>query len=116
MRERLKTENSYMKHADYINWYFDHTKKTVDEFDREKIDQLIDALFHAWRRDLWVYTMGNGGSASTANHFTCDLAKTINDKTNARALKAMCLGDHFPIVTATINERGWGTWDGQLLR
>ena len=104
-----------MKHHDYINKYFEDTKEILTGFDREKIDQVIEALFHAWRRDLWVYTMGNGGSASTANHFACDLGKTINDKMNARAIKAMCLGDNFPIVTATINDRGWDTLYDQLL-
>jgi histidinol-phosphate phosphatase family protein len=110
----LRSDNG-MKHSDYINKYFADTKDTIAGFDHEKIDQAIEALFHAWRRDLWVYTMGNGGSASTANHFSCDLGKTINDKMNARAIKSMCLGDNFPIVTATINDRGWDTLYDQLL-
>ena len=104
-----------MKHDDYINWYFDHTVKTVAAFDRDKIDEVIEALFHAWRRDLWIYTMGNGGSASTASHFAADLAKTINDTKNARALKAMCLGDNTPMITAMINDRGWDALYEQML-
>lgn len=104
-----------MKHKTYIDEYFAHTIKTIGQFDRAAIDAAIEALFHAWRRDLWVYTMGNGGSASTANHFACDLGKTINDKMNSRAIKAMCLGDNYPIVTATINDRGWDTLYEQIL-
>lgn len=104
-----------MKHQNYIDDYFARTAETLGQFDRGAIDRAIEALFHAWRRDLWVYTFGNGGSASTANHFACDLGKTINDKMNARAIKAMCLGDNYPIVTATINDRGWDTLYDQIL-
>jgi D-sedoheptulose 7-phosphate isomerase len=98
-----------MKHEEYIQRYFDQAKTVIDGMECGAIDAVIEALFECWKDDRWVYTMGNGGSASTASHFAADLAKTVNDKTGARAIKAVCLGDNYPLVSAAINDRGWNT-------
>ena len=47
-----------------------------------------------------IYTMGNGGSATTASHFTCDLNKFTN-KT------AICLNDSISQMTAISNDRDY---------
>ena len=44
-----------------------------------------------------VYTAGNGGSASTASHFTQDLVKTCR-------IKSICLTDNIPYITAVSND------------
>ena len=58
--------------------------------------------------------MGCGGSASTATHFAADLAKTTMD--NAKpGFKAISLVDNIPLVSAWINDKGWGSiFAGQL--
>jgi len=73
----------------------------------EKLDHAIDILFEAWKNGLWVYIMGNGGSASTATHFASDLAKTICDSTNDKGIKALALVDNIPLVSAMTNDWGW---------
>jgi len=50
-------------------------KKTLDEMPENEISEVIDVLFNAWRNGNQIFIMGNGGSASTATHFACDLAK-----------------------------------------
>ena len=47
-----------------------------------------------------VYTIGNGGSAATASHFANDLQKMCS-------LKAYCLIDNTPLLTAWSNDFGY---------
>ena len=47
-----------------------------------------------------VYIAGNGGSASTAQHFASDLENA--------GIYTKCLVDNMARVTALINDRGWG--------
>src|SRR5258708_31452090 len=48
-------------------------------------------------RAVWV--VGNGGSAATASHFVCDLAKTAT-VAGAPRLRALALTDNVPLLTA----------------
>jgi D-sedoheptulose 7-phosphate isomerase len=52
--------------------------------------------------------MGNGGSASTATHLACDLAKyTIVDE--KPRFKVIGLTDNIPLVSAWTNDSGFGS-------
>src|SRR3972149_277127 len=51
--------------------------------------------------------MGNGGSASTATHFACDLAKSTIVPARRR-LKTMALVGNIPPVSAWSNDSGLG--------
>jgi len=41
----------------------------------EKIQKITEILYEAYKSDKQIFIMGNGGSASTASHFACDLGK-----------------------------------------
>lgn len=88
--------------------FFSELQRIVQETDRNKIQEVIDILFHAWEKDKTVFVMGCGGSASTATHFAADLSKTILVP-GAKGLKAMALVDNIPLVSAWINDYGWNT-------
>jgi D-sedoheptulose 7-phosphate isomerase len=47
--------------------------------------------------------MGNGGSASNAAHFACDLSKTAVG-TGGRRIRAMSLTENLPLLTAWSND------------
>ncbi len=55
--------------------YFTELKKIVDKFDLEKIQKITEVIFDAHKNDKQIFILGNGGSASTASHFACDLGK-----------------------------------------
>ena len=55
---------------------------------REDIDKAIDILIETWKKGNKIFTIGNGGSASTATHFACDLAKSTIET----------LGSHLSII------------------
>lgn len=90
----------------YVRSYVREMEQTLEQIDHRSIQGAIEILFEAWRNGRTVFSMGNGGSASTASHFACDLAKwtSIPDKPRFRV---MCLNDNVPLVSALTNDEGW---------
>jgi len=79
--------------------------KSSDEY-----SEVIKILLDCRERGGTVFTMGCGGSASTATHFAADLAKTAEG-----GFKTMSLVDNIPLVSAYTNDEGWGSvFSGQL--
>lgn len=97
-----------MDDRDYIARYFDGLEGVMHTINREDIQQAIDLLFAAWQREATVYIMGNGGSAGTATHFTCDLAK-VTIVPGKKRFKVMSLTDNVPLVSAWTNDSGFGS-------
>lgn len=69
------------------------------------LHQAVTLLKAARRRRARVYIMGNGGSASTASHMACDLAKGIG-RTRHERLRAVALSDSSALLTAWVNDSG----------
>ncbi len=104
-----------MSNISYINRYFEEMHSIIERFPRNEIDRTIEVLFDAWRNDRTIYVIGNGGSASTATHFACDLSKvTIVD--GQRRLRAISLTDNVPLMTAWINDNGFDNLFSEQLR
>ncbi len=49
--------------------------ETISKIDLKKVDQAIELFRNARERDKHIFVCGNGGSASTASHFACDIVK-----------------------------------------
>lgn len=73
---------------------------------REDIDKAIDILIETWKKGNKIFIIGNGGSASTATHFACDLAKSTIVEGKPR-FKAIGLTDNVPLITALTNDEGF---------
>ena len=97
-----------MENRAFTDVYFSETERLLKELSREDIDKVVQVLFDAWKDGRTVFIMGNGGSASTATHFACDLAKCtiVDDKDR---FKVISLGDNVPLVSAWTNDRGFGS-------
>lgn len=90
--------------------YFGLVARTAIEFISSKdYSEAINMLIDCHKRGGVVYTMGCGGSASTATHFAADLAKTVG------GFKAISLVDNIPLVSAYTNDLGWdNVFSGQI--
>ncbi len=95
-----------MNNKQYIQKYLKETQEITKLISVESVDKTVELLFNAWKNGNHVYTCGNGGSASTATHFACDLVKTTT-VAGKRGLKAECLNDNVPLVLALINDDGF---------
>ncbi len=91
-----------------IKNYFSELERIAKEIEKNKINEIVELLFTAWKNERIVYLMGCGGSASTATHFACDLAKSTI-VTGKKGLKTISLVDNIPLVSAWTNDNGWGS-------
>src|ERR1700730_30370 len=86
--------------------YLQEVSEIAGKLDRKSINNSIDLLFNEWKDDRQIFAIGNGGSASTATHFACDLNKWVSDNAE-RKFRAFALVDNIPLVSALTNDNGW---------
>ena len=98
-----------------INAFLDETQRLIGSLDRVAIGKAKQILLDCYRRGGRVFTLGNGGSASTAQHFACDLAKFIIPE-GARPFDARCLLDNVALYTAWANDAAREDVFANLLR
>ncbi|HEV2389993.1 MAG TPA: SIS domain-containing protein [Nitrososphaerales archaeon] len=95
--------------------YLEEVSQITEKLDRGSIDKAMGILYDAWSSDNQVFVIGNGGSASTATHFACDLNKWVSDEAE-RKFRAFSLVDNIPLVSALTNDNGWGDIYSEQLR
>jgi D-sedoheptulose 7-phosphate isomerase len=83
--------------------YFAQLAAVMASLPRDAIDRAEDALRSAWRDGRTIFLLGNGGSAATASHLVCDLAKGLVSVGQPR-LRALALTDNVPLLTAYSND------------
>ena len=83
--------------------YLEHVIEAIRALDHDAIARVAALLWRAWEEDRAVYIVGNGGSASTATHMACDLAKQTQ-LPGRRPLRAFSLNDNQALLTAFAND------------
>ncbi|HUS06549.1 MAG TPA: SIS domain-containing protein [Bryobacteraceae bacterium] len=76
---------------------------TMDEIDLTQVEQAIELFKEARAQGRHIFVCGNGGSASTASHFTCDMVKGASFNRQTR-FRIMALTDSLPTMTAYSND------------
>ncbi len=104
-----------MNNQSFIQNYLEEACRVTRLISVGSIDSAIELLFNAWKDSNNVFTCGNGGSASTATHFACDLAKTVAPP-GKRGFKVECLNDNIPLVLALINDDGFDNLFSEQLK
>jgi D-sedoheptulose 7-phosphate isomerase len=90
----------------YIEAHLDKVRAAVAGLPKDRLALLGQTLLRAYRNEKQVFTIGNGGSSSTASHMAADLAKnTIGP--NMRRFRISSLNDNAAIVTALANDLGY---------
>jgi D-sedoheptulose 7-phosphate isomerase len=89
--------------TDRITQFLRETNRLIGELDRNAIAEARRILLECYRRKGRVFTIGNGGSASTAQHFACDLAKYVIPE-GGRPFDVRCLTDNMALYTAWAND------------
>ena len=86
--------------------YFDDMARTMGEVDHRDVARVIDIIVGAYEKDRQVFVFGNGGSASTASHFACDLGKGAAVE-GLRRFRIMSLNDNMAHFSAIANDMGY---------
>jgi D-sedoheptulose 7-phosphate isomerase len=95
--------------------YIDGIRELLRSIDLTEVECVAYMLHKAYERDAQVFVLGNGGSASTASHFACDLGKgtTWHEKPRFRVIS---LNDNMALLTAYANDCGYeNTFKEQLV-
>src|SRR3954470_6818954 len=77
--------------------------KAIDTIDLDKVGEAIEVLKQARDQNRHIFVCGNGGSASTASHFACDIVKGASFGRQSR-FRIMALTDSLPTITAYSND------------
>jgi D-sedoheptulose 7-phosphate isomerase len=89
-----------------IQEYITSLQQTLDQLPRQLISNVIDVLQAARLQGSQVFIMGNGGSAATASHFVCDLAKNTR-REGLPHFRVIGLTDNMSIFSAYANDEGY---------
>jgi len=89
-----------------VDKYLQDIKNTIDQIPTDCIEKVIEILQTARLQRKQVFIMGNGGSASTASHFVCDLAKNTQ-KSAWPNFRVIGLTDNMAILSAYANDEGY---------
>jgi D-sedoheptulose 7-phosphate isomerase len=91
---------------EFIQDYISTLQLTMDQLPRQRIADVIDLLQQARRMGRQVFILGNGGSASTASHFACDLAKNTRQE-GLPHFRVIGLTDNMAMFSALANDEGY---------
>jgi len=83
--------------------YLTELKEVLDDFNLEQFEKIVNLILNAYEDEKQIFTMGNGGSASTASHFACDLNKGCCTNLEKK-IKMICLNDNTPTLLAFAND------------
>jgi len=88
---------------DSVQRYLAEVQYTLASLPLECIRDVVDVLLSANYVGSTVFTLGNGGSAATASHLACDLAKGTITPGRPR-FRVVALTDNVPLMTAWSND------------
>ena len=76
---------------------------TIQSIPLDRVEEAIEVLARARDQERAIFVCGNGGSASTASHFVCDLVKGASYG-RAQRFRIQALVDSLPTITAYAND------------
>jgi len=92
--------------SDALRDHVDGVRAALDGVPLDEVERLVDHIVDAHASHRHVYIIGNGGSASTATHFACDLGKATIIEGRAR-LRVTSLTDNVAFLTAWANDTSY---------
>ncbi len=101
------------KHCNAIK-YIEEVNRTLKKINYTGLQDVINFLK---KRNNYgkVFTVGNGGSASTAEHMVSDLNKWSNYGCKQERIRAYCLNSNMPEISALTNDVGWANLYTEIL-
>lgn len=87
----------------FIDTYLKSLIDTANNMDYTVIEKLLEEFDIARKTDKRIFALGNGGSASHANHFACDLGKNVTKDENGR-FRVVSVCENMATLTAYAND------------
>jgi D-sedoheptulose 7-phosphate isomerase len=86
-----------------IERYWRELRLAMKAMPYDALARVAEMLLECNERGGTVFVAGNGGSAATASHFACDLAKGVQTK-GVTPFRVAPLTDNVPLLTAWAND------------
>lgn len=87
----------------FLKDYSERVRQCLAELPFAEMERAAAALEDAVRGGRQIFAFGNGACAAASSHFVCDLVKGCIVE-NAPRVKAFCLNDCAPLMTAWAND------------
>ena len=91
------------KSKEFYLEYISQKNNLLQKINFNELDKIINLLKKCFKNNNIVYTCGNGGSSSLADHFACDFIKQSNNQTNLK-IKSISLTSNFSLISAIAND------------
>ena len=95
-----------MKYQNGIKEYLAWEIETLQALDIDMIDHAMQEIERAYKQEGTIYIFGNGGSATTASHYTNDFNKGLSENLKKK-FHFVCLNENIPTVLAVANDFGY---------
>ena len=92
-----------MNMQESLTFYENELIDAIRAIDAAEMDKAAALLYNAYLADQQVFIFGNGGSATTANHFVCDFGKNAV-RGEKRRFRILSLSDNIAKITALGND------------
>jgi len=100
---------------EFYNQYLEQLRRVLDEVSPEDVGRVAQVLEDAFRHGKSVFICGNGGSATTASHWACDLGKGAVAR-GKRGFRVLSIGDNPALLTAYANDCGYDSVFAEPIR
>ena len=91
--------------SDVVTRYRNRLARAIDGLDESEIDQFAFELLRARQRGATIFLAGNGGSASTVNHYAIDWA--LGTEIDNPPFRVWSLSDSVASLSATGNDKNF---------
>ena len=96
----------YASAASYFSAYAEETARAMRSIEPAALDRAATILLDAYTRGAGVFSCGNGGSASIANHMQCDHVKGVRTATDLTP-RVVSLTANIELLSAIANDLGY---------
>ncbi len=96
----------YGSAASYFDTYTEEMSRAAKSIEPAMLERAAATLVEAYLRGARIFSCGNGGSASIANHMQCDHVKGIRTATDLSP-RVLSLNANVELLTAIANDTGY---------
>jgi phosphoheptose isomerase len=96
----------YESAAAYFGAYADELARAASSVETTAVARAAEIVLDAYTREATVFSCGNGGSASIANHLQCDHTKNVGKSTDLLP-RVMSLSVNVEVLTAIANDHAY---------
>ena len=96
----------YLKSSDYFNDYISTKDLLLKKIDQKILNKIIQEILNSIKNKRDFFSCGNGGSAATAEHLSCDFSKGSCTNTNLN-FKVFSLNSNVALMTAIANDMSY---------